>query len=84
MSNPTKPNTRCPTEHVMSNRACNVEATVAGCGSDDQCPDGYHCAADHMCRGDSGKVKTKSGVVDKSQNQVLDDVNFHVRCPFAP
>merc|ERR1719411_846860 len=39
---------------------CDEGECVPGCGSDDQCPDGYHCAADHMCRGDSGKVPLRS------------------------
>jgi len=38
---------------------CDEGECVPGCGSDDQCPSGYHCT-DHLCRGDSGKVPLRS------------------------
>ena len=46
-----------------------------GCGSDEQCPGGYHCT-DHMCRGDSGKVTKK---FEDTKLPFLS--NFNLRCP---
>jgi len=44
---------------------CEDGECKSGCGSDGQCPAGYHCT-DHLCRGDSGKVPLRSVTLQTS------------------